>query len=145
MNSYTWTHQCLLTSKDLHHLCADTGCSLENVPGVMDERDGWRERVLELYAVWMTWWWGYICVCVYIYIFIHIDMYINISVVNCLFAYSSPLLAFVREFSDKTWPNKSPFLELVFTLLKAIIKFCTYHRIFKYICVCLCVCMNICW
>ena len=28
----------------------DTGCSLENPPVVMDDRDGWRERVLEICA-----------------------------------------------------------------------------------------------
>ena len=31
----------------LHQLCADTGCSLEDLPGAMDERDGWREREAE--------------------------------------------------------------------------------------------------
>ena len=29
----------------LQHLCADTGCSLEDLPEVMNEREGWRERV----------------------------------------------------------------------------------------------------
>ncbi len=28
----------------LHQLCADTGCSLEDLPGAMDDRDRWRER-----------------------------------------------------------------------------------------------------
>ena len=28
----------------LHQLCADRGCSLEGLLGVMDERDGWEER-----------------------------------------------------------------------------------------------------
>ena len=28
----------------LHQFCADTGCSLENLPGAMDDRSGWGER-----------------------------------------------------------------------------------------------------
>ena len=28
-------------------LCADTGCSLEDLPGVIDDRDGWKERKKE--------------------------------------------------------------------------------------------------
>ena len=29
----------------IRQLCTDTGCSLEDLLGVMDNRDGWRERV----------------------------------------------------------------------------------------------------
>ena len=28
----------------LQQLCIDTGCCLEKLPGVMDDRDEWRER-----------------------------------------------------------------------------------------------------
>ena len=38
----------------VQQLCADTGCSLEDLPGVMDKRDGWRERVKEIHAGSMT-------------------------------------------------------------------------------------------
>ena len=31
----------------LHQLCANTRCRLEDPPGVMDDRDGWRERERE--------------------------------------------------------------------------------------------------
>ena len=41
----------------IQQVCADTGCSLENLPGAMDDRDGWRERVREIRAGGMTWWW----------------------------------------------------------------------------------------
>ena len=37
--------------------CADTGYSLENVPGTMGDRDGWRERVREIRASGTRWWW----------------------------------------------------------------------------------------
>ena len=35
----------------LQQLCADTRCSLEDLPGAMDNRDGWRERVWEIRAI----------------------------------------------------------------------------------------------
>ena len=38
----------------LHKLCAG---SLEELPGAMDDRDGWRESVREIRAVSVTWWW----------------------------------------------------------------------------------------
>ena len=44
------------------HLCTDTGCSLENLPGAMDYSDGWHERVREICAscaTWWGWWWHY--------------------------------------------------------------------------------------
>ena len=34
----------------VQQLCADTGCSLEDLPGTMDDREGWRERVREIRA-----------------------------------------------------------------------------------------------
>ena len=32
------------------HFVLDTGCSLKNLPGAMDDRDGWRERGREIRA-----------------------------------------------------------------------------------------------
>ena len=31
----------VLTRNYLHRLCTDTGCSLDDLPGAMDDRDGW--------------------------------------------------------------------------------------------------------
>ena len=31
----------------IHQHCADTGCSLEDLPGSMDDKDGWRAREIE--------------------------------------------------------------------------------------------------
>ena len=46
-------------------LCVDTWCSLDDLPGAMDDRDGWRERGREIHASSKTcWWWWYI----YVYI-----------------------------------------------------------------------------
>ena len=37
-------------------LCADTRCSLEDLPEAMDDREGWRERVRDIRADSVTWW-----------------------------------------------------------------------------------------
>ena len=44
----------------IQQLCANTGCSLEDLPGAKDDRDGWWERVREIRtgrATWGGWWW----------------------------------------------------------------------------------------
>ena len=33
----------------IQRLCADTGCSLEDLPGANADIDGWRERIREMY------------------------------------------------------------------------------------------------
>ena len=43
----------------IQQLCADTGCSLEDLPEAMDDREGWRERIREIRADSATWWWWY--------------------------------------------------------------------------------------
>ena len=40
----------------IQQLCADTGCSLEDLPEAMDGSEGWRERVREIHADGTTWW-----------------------------------------------------------------------------------------
>ena len=41
----------------VQQLCADTGCSPEDLPEAMDDREGWRERVRDIRADSVTWWW----------------------------------------------------------------------------------------
>ena len=41
----------------IQQFCADTGCSLEDLLGVMDGRDGWRQRLREIRAGGAPWWW----------------------------------------------------------------------------------------
>ena len=36
-------------------LCADTGCSLEDQPEAMEDKEGWRERVRDIRADGATW------------------------------------------------------------------------------------------
>ena len=40
-----------------------TGCSSEDLPKEMDDREGWRERVRDIRADGTTRWWD-VCVCV---------------------------------------------------------------------------------
>ena len=39
----------------IQHLCANTGCGLEDLPEVMDDREGWREWVRDVNADGTTW------------------------------------------------------------------------------------------
>ena len=41
----------------IQQLCEDTGCSPEDQPEVMNEREKWRERVRDIHARGTTWWW----------------------------------------------------------------------------------------
>ena len=41
----------------IQQLSADTGCSPEDLPKAMDDREVWRERVRNIYADSVAWWW----------------------------------------------------------------------------------------
>ena len=41
----------------IQQLCADTGCSPEDLPKAMNDCEGWRERVRNIRADSATWWW----------------------------------------------------------------------------------------
>ena len=41
----------------IQRLCEDTGCSPEDLPEAMNDRDKWRERVRDICASGTTWWW----------------------------------------------------------------------------------------
>ena len=49
----------------IQQLCEDTGCSPEDLPQAMNDREKWWERVRDIRARGKTWWWWYI----YIYIY----------------------------------------------------------------------------
>ena len=40
----------------IQQLCGDTGCSPEDLPEVMNDRERWRERVRDIRAGGTTWW-----------------------------------------------------------------------------------------
>ena len=41
----------------IQQLCADTGCSMEDILKAMDDREGWLGRVRNIRADSVTWWW----------------------------------------------------------------------------------------
>ena len=41
----------------IQQLCEDMGCSLEDLPEAMNDREKWRERVRDICAGSTTWWW----------------------------------------------------------------------------------------
>ena len=44
----------------IQQLCEDTGCSPEDLPEAMNDREEWRERVRDIHASGTTrWWWWY--------------------------------------------------------------------------------------
>ena len=48
----------------IQQFCADTGCSPEDLPEAMDDREGWRERVRDIHTDGVTWWWWWFkCSC----------------------------------------------------------------------------------
>ena len=44
----------------IQQLCEDTGCSPEDLPEGMNDREKWREKVKDIHACGTTWWWRYI-------------------------------------------------------------------------------------
>ena len=64
MDHYTSTHKCWLIVMTYSHqwLCLDTGCCLDDQPGVMNDRDSQRESLGNPWWWWWWWWWwcGYL-------------------------------------------------------------------------------------
>ena len=56
ISTYRWTNVSWSTKTYIYQFCADTGYSLENLSGVMDDADGWQEKIREFWTVSMTWW-----------------------------------------------------------------------------------------
>ena len=51
----------------IQQLCANMGWSPEDLPEVMDDREGWWERVRNICADGATWWWWWLYIYIYIY------------------------------------------------------------------------------
>ena len=43
----------------IQQVCTNTGCSSEDLPKAMDDREVWRETVRNIHADSATWWWHY--------------------------------------------------------------------------------------
>ena len=48
----------------IQQLCEDTTCSPEDLPEAMNDREKWQERVRDIRASGMTWWW-YVYTCMW--------------------------------------------------------------------------------
>ena len=55
--TYGWAKAGRPARTYIQQLCEDTGCSPEDLPGAMNDREMWRERVWDIYASGTTWWW----------------------------------------------------------------------------------------
>ena len=49
----------------IQQLCEDTGCSPEDLPEAMNDREKWRERVRDIRATSTTWWWWWFIIELY--------------------------------------------------------------------------------
>ena len=43
----------------IQQLCEDTGCSPEDLPEAMNDREKWRDRIRDIRASSTTWWWWF--------------------------------------------------------------------------------------
>ena len=57
MRRYVSAYMCMYSW--LQQLCEDTGCSPEDLPEAMNDREKWRERVRDIRASSMSWWWWF--------------------------------------------------------------------------------------
>ena len=55
--SHGWAKARRPTRTYIQHLYVNTGCRLEDLPGAMYDREGWRERAKETRNDGVTWWW----------------------------------------------------------------------------------------
>ena len=54
---YGWAKSGRPAQTYIQQLCVDTGCSPEDLPEAMNDREKWRERVKDIRVSGMTWWW----------------------------------------------------------------------------------------
>ena len=66
----TWTY--------IQQLCENMGCSPEDLPRAMNDREEWRERVRDIHAGHTTWWWWEWWWYIYIYIYIYNEKSIHV-------------------------------------------------------------------
>ena len=67
----------------IQQLCEDTGCSPEDLPEGMNDREKWRERVRDIRASGTTWWCWWFKTWVrpfdsIVYLYAHTNIYISI-------------------------------------------------------------------
>ena len=115
-NDLLWTpsHGCASIERAartyLQQIYTDTGCSHEDLPEAIDDRDWWWERVKDIRACWTS---------LYIYIYIYIYIYLCVCVCACMCVYPIPLHEqdetrghFFSKIKN-VWIQSFPFLRLV--------------------------------
>ena len=74
----------------IQQLCEDMGCCPEDLPGAMNDREEWRERVRYIRATsatWWWWWWWWL-----IYLFVAVSLRINAILTQYLYDHISWVL-----------------------------------------------------
>ena len=61
----------------IQQLCTHTGCSPEDLPEAMNDKEGWWERVRGICADGATWWWWSISVCSYLSVYLSMHAWIG--------------------------------------------------------------------
>ena len=63
---WTPTHCCAKAGRPawtyIQQLCEDKGCCPEDLPGAMNDKEEWRERVRDIRATSATWWWWWVLI-----------------------------------------------------------------------------------
>ena len=89
----------------IQQLCEDTGCSPEDLPEAMNDREKWRERVRNIRTRGTTWWWWW-------WLYFKYIKDVRLTVLNnmisafffCLNMYISCMnLLFFKLFSYRKW------------------------------------------
>ena len=73
---YIYVYFCMNQQMSIQH--EDMGCCPEDLPGAMNDREEWRERVRDIRATSATWWWWYIYIYIYKCSIIDIEPYLII-------------------------------------------------------------------
>ena len=94
----------------MQQLCAYTGCSLKDLLEVMDDREGWCERVRVIHTVGMTWWWWWTTKYLMTYLCSSQEVFIWFAaILNC---HKTNILARITWFLLWTnviyWPSTEP-------------------------------------
>ena len=83
----------------IQQLCEDTGCSREDLPEAMNDREKWREKVRDIRSNGMTWWWWNVYTHTHIYIYIYIYICVcYLSVVHNQLVSTAPNVTWIGWF-----------------------------------------------
>ena len=76
------TSDCRPTRTYVHHLWADTGYRLEDIPSVINYKYGWWERIRKLQTISTTWWYMYIYIYIYVCVCVCVCVCVSSSILK---------------------------------------------------------------